>query len=154
MCPKYTSACFNRNVEILPCQTVGHTHLICSSPAALATSEGTIYLQTSNTHIQHSSDQFTTILLITSFQLQTSQNSWSLVNHILEATAPRLKMSERAFNHAAVAIWNTLPLMIRECETVETFRKHLKTCKKVPELLSHTDEWLFHILGPLWFWGE
>ena len=46
--------------------------------------------------------------------------------HLLATSRSRLKTSERAFHHAAVAIWNTLPLTIRECGTVFSLRKHLK----------------------------
>ena len=35
--------------------------------------------------------------------------------HLLAASRSRLKTSERAFHQAAVAVWNTLPLTIREC---------------------------------------
>ena len=35
--------------------------------------------------------------------------------------------ASRAFAHSAVAVWNGLPLYIRDCTTVDTFRRHLKT---------------------------
>ena len=64
----------------------------------------------------------------------------SSMKNQLEATAPRLKTSERAFCHAAAAIWNTLPPMVRECRTVGTYKNIWKptcttTLTKVPELL-------------------
>ena len=46
--------------------------------------------------------------------------------HLLAARS-RLKTSKGAFHHAAVAVWNTRPLTIRDCGTVGSFRKHLKT---------------------------
>ena len=45
----------------------------------------------------------------------------------LEVTGCRLKTSERAFRHSAVAAWNSLPSTLVECETVGAFRKQLKT---------------------------
>ena len=45
----------------------------------------------------------------------------------LEVTGCRLKTSERAFRHSAVAVWNSLPSTVVECETVGAFRKQLKT---------------------------
>ena len=51
----------------------------------------------------------------------------SMDKHLLAANRSRLKTSERAFHQVAVAVWNTLSLTIRECGTVDSFRKHLKT---------------------------
>jgi len=42
---------------------------------------------------------------------------------------PRLKLTYgvRSFSHAGPIVWNSLPLSIRKCETVSSFKKHLKT---------------------------
>ena len=52
--PKYI-AHRNRNKAIWPCQVGGHPHHTCSSRAALATDEGTNYIKTSDTCLQHPS---------------------------------------------------------------------------------------------------
>jgi hypothetical protein len=36
-------------------------------------------------------------------------------------------LGDRSFKHAAPLIWNSLPLNIRWCETVNCFKTHLKT---------------------------
>ena len=59
----------------------------------------------------------------------------SMDKHFLAASRSRLKTSERAFYHAAVAAWITLPLTSRECRTVGSFRKHLKT--RILEVKGH-----------------
>ena len=40
---------------------------------------------------------------------------------------PRHKTSKRAFCHLAVVVWNFLPLTVRECRTIRTLKKQLKT---------------------------
>ena len=45
----------------------------------------------------------------------------------LQVTGCRLKTSERAFSHSAVAAWNSLRSTVVECGTVGAFRKQLKT---------------------------
>ena len=46
---------------------------------------------------------------------------------LLKVTATKLKTSSRAFSHAAPKLWNSLPASIRDCLTVGSFRRNLKT---------------------------
>ena len=54
------------------------------------------------------------------------RNLRSSVQYLLEVTVPSLMTSESVVRHIAVAVRNSLLHTIRECGTVETFRKHLK----------------------------
>ena len=72
---------------------------------------------------------------------------WSLVKHLLEATASRLKTSERAFRHAVLAVWNTLTLTVKECGKVRILENIWKlictsTPTEVSELLPRTYEFI------------
>ena len=45
----------------------------------------------------------------------------------LVLTQTRTELAKRAFAVAAPVIWNSLPAALRHCQTVLTFKKHLKT---------------------------
>ena len=36
-------------------------------------------------------------------------------------------LSDRSFAHAAPQLWNSLPLNVRNCDSISVFKKHLKT---------------------------
>ena len=46
---------------------------------------------------------------------------------LLQVSRTNTVVASRAFTHSAVAVWNSLPADIRNCLTVVTFRRHLKT---------------------------
>ena len=46
---------------------------------------------------------------------------------LLEVNRPRLKTSQRAFRQSAIAVWNFIPLTVRESGTIGTLKKQLKT---------------------------
>ena len=52
----------------------------------------------------------------------------SKLNKPLEDSMGRLvTMGDRSFRVVAPQLWNSIPLIIREAETVELFKKNLKT---------------------------
>ena len=42
-------------------------------------------------------------------------------------TVRTVSYGERAFSHAAPRLWNSLPITLRNCSSLELFKKHLKT---------------------------
>jgi len=51
----------------------------------------------------------------------------SSTSHKLAVPKIKLGYGERSFSHAAPKVWNSLPLTVRKSESVDTFKKHLKT---------------------------
>ena len=50
-------------------------------------------------------------------------------NHNIHLVEPRVhtSMGERAFQKCAPKLWNSIPSSIKECKTLESFKKQLKT---------------------------
>ena len=46
---------------------------------------------------------------------------------LLSVDRTRTVMSTRSFQHSAATTWNSLPLEIRNCQTLATFKRRLKT---------------------------
>ena len=59
-------------------------------------------------------------------------------------TVPDIKSSlgRRSFSFSAPSIWNSLPLSLRSCDSVSSFRKQLKTHLFPP--------WIFFLPAPTW----
>jgi len=51
----------------------------------------------------------------------------SSASKLLQVTHTNLRFGSRSFRVSAPTLWNSLPDSIRFCESVATFRKHLKT---------------------------
>jgi len=51
----------------------------------------------------------------------------SSANHLLSLLRHNLSFGSRAFHIAAPKIWNSLPSIILECQTLASFRRRLKT---------------------------
>jgi len=47
--------------------------------------------------------------------------------NLLSVTRCNISFRARGFRSAAPAIWNSLPSNVRSCETLTTFRRHLKS---------------------------
>jgi len=47
--------------------------------------------------------------------------------NLLSVTRCNISFGARGFRSAAPAIWNSLPSNVRSCETLTTFRRHLKS---------------------------
>ena len=43
-------------------------------------------------------------------------------NLLPEVTRPRFKTSRRTFRHSAIAVWNSIPMTVRECGIIGTFK--------------------------------
>jgi len=52
---------------------------------------------------------------------------WSASANLLSATRCNISFGARGFRSAAPAIWNSLLSNVRFCETLTTFRRHLKS---------------------------
>jgi hypothetical protein len=63
--------------------------------------------------------------LITNYEQCRQLRSSS--QELLRVSRTKTVLASRAFAYSAVAVWNGLPLCIRDCATVDTFRRHLKT---------------------------
>jgi len=48
-------------------------------------------------------------------------------SHYLSVPRHNLKFGSRAFRSSAPRVWNSLPVSIRESQSLSTFRRHLKT---------------------------
>ena len=46
---------------------------------------------------------------------------------LLQVPRTNLRFGSRSFRVSAPTIWNSIPLSVRSCESLTTFRKHLKT---------------------------
>ncbi len=63
-----------------------------------------------------------------SFKLEGSHHSRSDDRFLLQISRTNAKtLGDRAFKHAAPTTWNSLPIYIRQCETVYCFKTGLKT---------------------------
>jgi len=51
----------------------------------------------------------------------------SSTQHLLTVPRCRTVVGARRFSVAAPEVWNSLPIKIRNCETLGTFKKHIKT---------------------------
>ena len=103
-----------------------YIYIYISRKVTLAAGEGSCSLQTRNVGVQHPSIRLTVIASLLS-DARSVRGLRSTLSLALEVTGCRLKTSERAFRHSAVAARNSLPSMVAECETVGAFRKQLKT---------------------------
>jgi len=56
-----------------------------------------------------------------------SRNLRSASANLLSVTRCNISFGARGFRSAAPAIWNSLPSNVRSCETLTTFRRHLKS---------------------------
>jgi len=67
-------------------------------------------------------------LLLTFTTLPTSPaDNWSASSLQLEVPRTRLAtVGDRTFSAAGSRLWNSLPRDVTDCQTVETFRRHLK----------------------------
>jgi len=61
--------------------------------------------------------------------LQDYQPTYSLrsASHDLLATTRPRSVASRAFRHSAATTWNSIPFNIRNCDTIVTFKRRLKT---------------------------
>ena len=55
--------------------------------------------------------------------------------HLLTVRNIKSSLGQRSFSFSAPSIWNSLPLPLRSCDSVSSFRKLLKTHLFPPELL-------------------
>ena len=56
-----------------------------------------------------------------------SRNLRSASASLLSVTRCNISFGARGYRSAAPAIWNSLPSNVRSCETLTTFRRHLKS---------------------------
>ena len=68
---------------------------------------------------------------------QPSRTLRSSNQQLLQLPTVRTDFSRRAFSYAAPKIWNNLPIHIRNCPSLNTFKKHLKT-HLFTQIASHT----------------
>jgi hypothetical protein len=69
--------------------------------------------------------------------IQTSNRQLRSSNSTsLERKIPRNKFAERSFTHSAPVVWNSLTARTRNCQTLETFKKHLKQISSVLHSIS------------------
>ena len=77
----------------------------------------------------------TSVLLPSSLSLSSAtqhqntpcRNLRSVSANLLSVTRCNISFGARGFRSAAPAIWNSLPSNVRSCETLTTFRRHLKS---------------------------
>ena len=76
-------------------------------------------------NIQQSNSPFYLASLLPEYK--PSRELRSSAKEQFKVTASKLKTSSRAFRHSAPNVWNTLPTSIRDCLTIGSFRRNLKT---------------------------
>jgi len=58
---------------------------------------------------------------------ETTSSLRSSSSHYLSVPHDNLKFGSHAFRSPALRVWNSLPVSIRESQSLPTFRRHLKT---------------------------